>query len=273
MMRILWTPILAGALVCSAYAADNTLTPAEKQAGFRLLFDGHTFDNWRNPSTETPPGDSWSIEDGCLRTQRGPRIAEDLISKDSFGDFELKFDWKLSAKANTGVKYRIQRAVFLDNTKISKSQPFEETVEAELTKHISDRAKLAPGATGHEYTISYEFQLIDDAGYPNLSADHVHDTGALYSMIPPKKKAAHTPGEWNQSRLVVKGEHFEHWVNGVLVLDGSLKSAEARAGSEKRWAKAPHVRDTLINAKPAGQLSLQHHGDTVWFKNVKVRPL
>jgi hypothetical protein len=92
-------------------------------------------------------------------------------------------------------------------------------------------------------------------------------------MIPPRQKAAHPPGEWNQSRLVVKGDHFEHWINGVLGLDGSLNSAESHAGTEKRWAKAPTVRETLLRAKPTGPISLQHHGDTVWFKNVKIRPL
>ena len=274
MTHAMRTPILAAAALCSAFAGDNTLTPAEKQAGFRLLFDGHTLTNWRDPASETPPGDSWAIEDGCLRTRPHPHIAEDLITKESFGDFELKFDWRISPRGNTGVKYRIQRAVFMDNSKVDRSGGFEPTVEHELTHSVSDRSKLAPAATAQEYTISYEFQLIDDAGYPELSkGNHVHDTGALYSMIPPRKTAAHPPGEWNQSRLVVKGDRFEHWINGVMVLDGSLTGPESRAGTEKRWAKAPTVRDILLNAKPTGPLSLQHHGDTVWFKNLKIRPL
>jgi hypothetical protein len=254
-------------------AADNTLTPDEKQAGFRLLFDGHTFDGWRNPASETPPGDAWVIEDGCLKTAPHARITEDLISRESYGDFELKFDWRITPHANTGVKYRIQRNVFLDSTKDS-SGGFEASVEREVTHPNSDRAKMAPGATGHEYTISYEFQLIDDAGNPNRGRDgRVHDTGALYAMIPPRKMAAHPAGEWNQSRLVVKGKHFEHWINGVLVLDGSLFSDEANAGTEKRWAKAPTVRDILLHAKLSGPVSIQHHGGAVWFKNLKIRTL
>lgn len=258
----------------SALAADNTLTPNEKQAGFRLLFDGRTFDGWRNPASETPPGDAWLIEEGCLKTAPHPRITEDLISRDSYGDFELKFDWRITPRANTGVKYRIQRNVFLDNTKADSSSGFEASVEREVTHSLSNRAKMAPGATGHEYTIAYEFQLIDDAGYPNLGKDgHVHDTGALYSMIPPRKIAAHSAGEWNQSRLVVKGKHFEHWINEVLVLDGSLFSDEANAGTAKRWAKAPTVRDILLHAKLSGPISIQHHGGAVWFKNLKIRTL
>jgi hypothetical protein len=255
-------------------AADNVLTPAEKKDGFRLLFDGHSFSGWIDPATEKPPGECWVIEDGMLKTTSQPRITEDLVTRESFGNFELKFDWRISPRGNTGVKYRIQRTIFLDNSKADKNTPFEATVERELTHPQSDRTALAPGAKGQEYTVSYEFQLIDDAGYPGLSkTDHVHDTGALYSMIPPKAKAARPVGEWNTARLVVKGDHFEHWINGVLVCDGELHSAEARAGNAKRWAVAPGVRDILNNAGPTGPISLQHHGATVYFKNLKIRTL
>lgn len=275
MIDIMKMPILIAAACLSALAADNTLTPAEKQAGFQLLFDGHTFNGWRDPAGETPPGDSWVIDDGCLKTTPKPRITEDLITKESYGDFELTFEWRISPRGNTGVKYRIQRTVFLDNSKADRSAGgFEATIEREVTAPRSDRAKLTPGATGQEYTISYEFQLIDDAAYPEMSKrDHVHDTGALYSMIPPRTKAAHPAGEWNESRLVVKGDHFEHWIKGVMVLDGSLHSEEARAGTAKRWANAPTVRDMLSNAGPSGPISLQHHGAAVWFKNLKIREL
>ena len=84
--------ILFLAACVTSQAADNALTQAEKQAGFRLLFDGRTLNGWRNPANEKPPGDSWTIEDGCLKTIPKPRISEDLITQESFGDFELKFD-------------------------------------------------------------------------------------------------------------------------------------------------------------------------------------
>lgn len=267
-------PTLLVAACVTVLAADNTLTPAEKQAGFRLLFDGHSFNGWRDPSSEKPPGECWVIEDGMLKTTAKPRITEDLITLESFGNFELKFDWRISARGNTGVKYRIQRIIFLDNSKVDRSAGFEAALEKEATAPRSDRAKMDPEATGQEYTVSYEFQLIDDAGYPDLGKrDHLHDTGALYSMLPPKAKAAKPAGEWNESRLVVKGDHFEHWINGVLVCDGSLHSDEARQGTSKRWASAPTLRDILNNAGPTGPISLQHHGAAVWFKNLKIRAL
>lgn len=266
--------ILCAATVLLAQAADNVLTPEEKAAGFHLLFDGRTFNGWRDPASETPPGEAWVIEDGMLKTTAHPRVTEDLITKKSFGNFELKFDWRISARGNTGVKYRIQRTIFVDSSKVDRSGGVEASLERELTSGHSRRADLAPGATGQEYTVAYEFQLIDDAGYPELSkTDHVHDTGALYSMIPPKAKAAKPVGEWNTSRLLVNGDHFEHWINGVLVCDGALHSIEAKAGTSKRWAAAPAIRDMLNNASTAGPLSLQHHGATVFFKNLKIREL
>jgi hypothetical protein len=267
-------PLMFLAVSLTILAADNTLTPAEKKSGFQLMFDGHSFKGWRDPSGEKPPGECWAIEQGMLKTLPNPRITEDLISLDSFTDFELKFDWRISTRGNTGVKYRIQRSIFLDNSKVDRKAGFEAALERELTVVHSERAKMAPGATGQEYTISYEFQLIDDPGYPDLGKiNHLHDTGALYSMIPPKAKAAKPAGEWNQSRLIVKGDHFEHWINGVLVCDGSLHSEEARAGTSKRWATAPTIRDILNNAGPTGPISLQHHGGAVWFKNLKIRRL
>jgi len=267
--------LAAAAAACvTGKAADNTLAPIEKQAGFKLLFDGKTFDGWRNPADEQPPGDSWIIEDNCLKTTPKPRITEDLISKESYGDFELKFDWRISPRGNTGVKYRIQRTIFMDSSKVDRKAGFEASLEHEVKSHVSDRAKMAPETTGQEYTVSYEFQLIDDAVGNAAKLDGgVHDIGALYSMIPPRIKAQHPPLEWNTGRLVVKGDHFEHWINGVMVLDGSLHSEQAHEGTAKRWVNAPTIRETLIHAKPVGPLSLQHHGAAVWFKNLKIRPL
>jgi hypothetical protein len=131
----------------AALPADNTLTPEENKAGWVLLFDGATFRGWRDPAKENPPGDSWVIEDGCLKTRLKPRISEDLVSAATYSDFELTFDWRISPRGNSGVKYRIQRLVFADNSK-ARGGPggFEGMISREVANPVSDRAKLGPGA-------------------------------------------------------------------------------------------------------------------------------
>src|SRR5258708_23931763 len=90
--------VLSLALLIStgAGAADNQLSTAEKSGGWKLLFDGKSYQGWEDPSRKSPPGDSFTIEDACLKATSHPRIEEDLFTKDTFADFELEFDWKIS---------------------------------------------------------------------------------------------------------------------------------------------------------------------------------
>ncbi len=265
------TLLLLAAAAIAASGAENVLTPAEQSAGWRLLFDGSTMTNWRDPAKLTPPGDSWVIENGCLKTRVKPRISEDLFTSESFGDFELKFDWRVSPRGNTGVKYRIQKTIFMDSTKLQTGEGgFEGMVARELANPVSDRAKLAPEATGYEYVIGFECQLIDDARHPDARTPS-HTTGSLYSMIPPSAHPARPAGEWNEGRILVRRGRVEHWINGVKVMEGSLASEQVRAGAAKRWGRYPQIMEMFTKPKHSGPISLQHHGDEVWFRNIKVR--
>src|SRR5438045_6453039 len=87
---------------------------------WQVLFDGKTFKGWEDPTNKSPPGDSFTIEDGCLKATSHPRINEDLFTRDTYGDFELEFDWKISPRGNSGVKYRIQDRVMLLDEKLPK---------------------------------------------------------------------------------------------------------------------------------------------------------
>jgi len=265
--------LLLIAAVSVAASADNALTPAERKSGWRLLFDGRTMQGWRDPAKKNPPGNSWVVENGCLRTQLKPRIAEDLLSEASYGDFELVFDWRVSPGGNTGVKYRIQDTVFVDNTKIQPGpNGFEGMLGREIAKRPSNRAALAPDAKAQEYTVGFEMQLLDDERHPDAKNGPRHMTGALYAMIAPTAKAAHPAGEWNSARIVLKGSRFEHWINGAKVLEGTLADPRVREGVTKRWGPAPTILKALTEPAPRGPLCLQHHGDAVWFKNLKIRP-
>lgn len=273
-MRTLLLPIFLLAIAAAPLAIageDNTLTPAESKAGWKLLFDGRTFDNWRDPKGENPPGDSWTIEDGCLTTIPKPRITEDLISAKSYKDYTLEWDWKVSEGGNTGVKYRIQQTVlFFMSRNASTQGGFEGMLAAQLATPPGTRESLKPEERAQEYTVAFEFQLIDDLRHPDAKKDAAHQTGALYSMLAAKSRPANPAGEWNHSRLVLHGQHVEHWINGQQVLSASLRDPEGLAALKKRWTNGMSVYEILANAKPEGRLSLQNHGDKAWFKNVKI---
>lgn len=264
--------VLAALTAASLLGADNTLTPAEAKAGWKLLFDGKTFQNWRDPASENPPGTSWVIEDGTLSTTLKPQISEDLISAKSYKDYTLEWDWKVSEGGNTGLKYRLQRTVFLNLTKAPKGPgAFEGMLAREMANPAGTRETIQPGERAQEYTVSFEFQLIDDERHPDAKKDEAHKTGALYSMLPPKSHPAKPAMQWNHGKLVLKGNHVEHWINGVQVLSASLDDPEGLAALKKRWTNGMAVYEVLANAKPEGRFSLQHHGDKVWFKNIKIR--
>src|SRR3954447_19377114 len=108
MRPVLIPTILVFATALAAFGADNELTPQEKAAGWRLMFDGKSYAGWEDPTKKVPPGDGFTIEDGCIRTLPHPKIEEDLHTKALYGDFEMEWDWKIAPGGNSGVKYRIQ---------------------------------------------------------------------------------------------------------------------------------------------------------------------
>jgi 3-keto-disaccharide hydrolase len=258
-MRILTrTVLLAAASVAAALAADS---------GWQTLFDGKTFAHWEDPSKKSPPGDSFVIEDGCLKAVGRPHITEDLFSTDTYRDFELEVDWKISPGGNTGIKYRIQDHVFLLDQRMPR---FEDQVNAAL----KDRRKDRP-SKGQDYVVGFEYQLIDNARNPDaLRGGALHQAGALYDMFPPLKDATKPVGEFNHSRLVVKGDHVEHWLNGVKVVDASLKDPAIARACAKRWGVDSPVYNLLVNQpREACHFSLQNHDSDAWFKNIRIRRL
>jgi hypothetical protein len=261
---------LCSALACAllipvgARAADNQLTAQERAEGWRLLFDGKTFAHWDDPARKSPPGDSFTIEDGCLKATARPRITEDLFTKDAFRDFELAFDWKIAPGGNSGIKYRIQDHVFVGAPPLPK---FEDQVNASLTNRPEGRP-----ARGQDYVIGLEYQLLDNALNPDARAGANHQAGALYDVFAPSRDATRPVGEFNHSRLVVRGSHVEHWLNGAKVVDGRLDAPEVAQGFGRRWGAASPVYALLVKQpRKACPISLQNHDSEAWFRNIKIR--
>src|ERR1700723_797870 len=194
-----------GAAFCAAFfttaatAADNQLTAAEKADGWRLLFDGTSYANWVDPSKKSPPGDSFAIEDGCLRAVAHPNITEDLFTQVTFGDFDLVFDWKISPAGNSGVKYRIQDHLYVKEQRGAK---FEDTLNASFNPRLERTAR------GQDYVVGFEYQLVDNQKNSDATrGGALHQAGALYDVQSPSRDATQAVGEFNHSRLVVRGDH------------------------------------------------------------------
>lgn len=210
---------------------DNTLTESEKKAGWQLLFDGKTIDGWR--PFKNRELDSWEVLNGELHTKRENQIKHgDLITKQQYADFELKVDWKVEKGANSGIIYHVLE-----------------------THDIS-------------YETGPEYQLIDDVNYSEKLEDW-QKSGADYAMHAPGSLMAKPAGEYNQTRLVVKGDHIEHWLNGVKVADFHAWTPEweqlKNAGKFKDYPDYGKAKK--------GYIALQDHGGGVWFKNIKIRKL
>jgi hypothetical protein len=249
------------------------LALSQETAGWKTLFDGKGFDGWVDPSKKTPPGDAWTIDDGAIKAKPDPRITEDLFTKSAFGDFELEFEWKIAPGANSGIKYLIQDTVWLELAAKNAAPKFEIAV-GQAMQTPGDRKNLASGARAQDYVIGFEYQMIDDSRHRDAQRGGAYQAGALYDMIPALQAAAKPPGEWNNGRIVVRGDNIEHWLNGAKVVDASLNDPRVRASIEKRWAPAPKLKQLLLERpRKRCAISLQNHGDDAWFRNIRIRKL
>ena len=190
--------ILAAALFfLSAWAqepAPNTLTPAEAKAGWILLFDGKTMNHWVDPRQKSPPEDAWTIEDECLKAKAHPRTTEDLFSDDTYRDFELEWDWRISPAGNSGLKYRIQDHIWI---------PPQPGVRFELhVEHAYDNRITTRPDHGQDYVVGFEYQMTDDTSNGDAVSNIKHTAGALYDMVAPSSHPLKPVGEFNYSRIV-----------------------------------------------------------------------
>lgn len=223
-------PLLTAlALSVAAFGEPNTLTDAEKSAGWRLLFDGKSTGGWVAIGKDAFPDQGWIVEDGTLK-----HVAKggggDIVTREQFGDFELSWEWKLAPKANGGVKYN------LPNPKSG---------------------------------VGCEYQLLDDEGHPDAK---LHDgcrlTASLYDVLKPSDaRKVNPPGEWNASRILVQGNHVEHWLNGVKTVDFEFGSDALKAAIEKsKFQKTPGW-----GIKTTSPILIQDHGDELAFRSIKLR--
>ena len=217
-------------------AAPNTLTAREQREGWKLLFDGKSLSQWRAYQQDTTParvkkdsiGPMWTIVNGVITKTRP---GDDIVTKEKFGDFEFAFDWKVSPRGNAGVFYRADES----QNKVYWSAP--------------------------------EFQIADDSLTPD-SRNPLTSAGAAYGFYAAPRGVAKFGGNWNSSRIVAKGNHIEHWMNGVKTIEYEIGSPDWLTKYEgSKFKPYPNW-----GRNKSGYLSIQgDHGGSLELRNLKIR--
>jgi hypothetical protein len=216
----------------------SVLTPAEKAAGWELLFDGWSLKGWHGYNKQSTA--SWTFDDCALKSagtksNYGSDTGADLVTDREYTNFEISFDWKASKGGNSGVMYGV----------------------------VEDPKYKAAWMTGPEY------QLIDDVGFPE-KLEEWQKAGANYAMhLPNGQKMLKPLGEWNSTRIVVNGPHVEHWLNGKKILEFERWNDEwKKLRDSGKWKDAPDYGKAAT-----GRIVLQDHGSVFWFRDIKIRPI
>jgi len=222
--------------------APNTLTAAESAEGWTLLWDGQTTSGWRSATSDEFPEKGWEIKDGVLSVlETGgaeSRAGGDIVTREEFSDFDLRLEFRLTPGANSGIKY---------------------FVDTDLNK-------------GEGSAIGLEYQLLDDARHPDarMGRDGNRTLASLYDLIPASAdKPARPIGEWNEARILSRGHHVEHWLNGTRVLEYERGGAEFR----RLVAMSKYKVWKDFGELPQGPILLQDHGNRVSFRSIRVRRL
>lgn len=200
--------------------------------GWQSLFDGKTLKGWRQATKDSVPTAGWSVADGELVFDPSRGHGGDVVTERSFKDFELSVDFKISEGGNSGIKYFL-----LPNT-----------------------------------NLGCEFQIIDDSKHPDakLGRDGDRTTGSLYDIMPaPTDKPVKPAGEWNNARIIVRGDKVEHWLNGKKILSYDRSSEEFR----QAIALSKFKNTKGFAMATTSPILLQAHGDLVHYKNIKIKEL
>jgi hypothetical protein len=243
---------LGGVEACTARAQDqppNTLSVEERDAGWRLLFDGRTFAGWRGLGRDSIPAGHWLIEDGSIRKVASgqvpkaadgqPLVGGDILTVERFRDFELKLEWRVSPGGNSGIKYNVSE-------EMSTSLP---------PRHAA---------------LGFEYQILDDDLHPDARVGPNRTAAALYDLVPPATQKRLRPvGEYNEARIVFRGGHCEHWLNGDKLVEFDIASAEF----DSLLAASKYSPIPAFAEKREGHIVLQDHSDDVWFRSIKIREL
>lgn len=223
---------------------SNTLTEEEKKDGWKLLFNGEDSGNWRGYNIEEFPSD-WKIQDGTIhmsasgRGEAGSENGGDILYDETFENFHLKLEWKISEGGNSGIFYLGQESDELDY--IWKTAP--------------------------------EMQVLDNEKHPDamLGTDGNRKAGSLYDLYPADPQNAREVGEWNEVEIIVYDGTVVHKQNGETVVEYHLWTPQWK--EDVANSKFPSLNENWADVAKEGYIGLQDHGDDVWFRNIKIKEM
>jgi len=243
-------PMLAACvLLLTAYnnAADTSATskdtgaattaaapPAATDSGWQSLFDGTTTAGWHTYGKNTAEA-RWKVVDGALALDTTVKNGEDLVTDQSYENFDLKLEWKISKNGNSGIIFLIQE----DTNKYKRT-----------------------------YNSGLEMQVLDNDGHPDGKITK-HRAGDLYDLIKSSSEPVKPVGEWNQAEVIVNKGKLSLILNGVTTVSTTLWNDDWKklvAGSKFK---------TMPNwgTFTSGKIALQDHGNAVWYRNIQIKKL
>lgn len=212
----------------------NTLSENEKNSGWVSLFDGQSLDQFKGFNTDKISS-KWKVDDGAIYFD--PEIkgdGGDLMTKESYKDFELNLEWKISNCGNSGIFFNV----------------------------VEDKKHCCTWQTGPE------MQILDNTCHPDTKYE-THRAGDLYDMLPCEYVTVNPALQWNKVRIISKDGNVEFWLNGYKVVDFAIGNEDW----SKMISKSKFKDMTDFGQSDSGHIALQDHGDPVWFRNIKIRRL
>ena len=224
--------------VNTAGTASNILTAKEKNEGWQLLFDGSSYKGWSKYGG-APVGKGWVIQDNSIHLDAVNKAGwqtndgGDIVSSESFGDFHLQYDWKVDRGGNSGLIFYVHE----DTTKYQW-----------------------PWQSGPE------MQVLDNERHADAKIIK-HRAGDLYDLVSAGSEPVKPALEWNHAEIISQNGRLRFFLNGVPILSVQMW--------DEAWNKL--IAGSKFHNMPgfgtyrSGKISLQDHGDRVWYRNIKIR--
>ncbi len=208
----------------------DTLTENEKQNGWQLLFDGKTFNGWQKLANS-----GWSIKDGQMIAEgSNDGKQRDIITSDQYENFELSIEFKIFKLTNSGIKYLVTNTF--------------------------------PGQKGTY--LGLEYQILDEVNYKYPERGVYRSLASLYDLIPANKNDTISLNKWNIARIIVKGNHIEHWLNGKIAVKYDRSTEDFKVLVENSKYKNLEKFGKTVK----GHILLQNEGTPISFRNIKIKP-